>query len=68
LVGRLIEINRWFFELIKHENNRAEQQNEKLHRHFDRGGEEQAQTALFERAPRKISLNLRLVCSEIRKR
>src|SRR5262249_35560758 len=68
LIGRLVEINRWLFELIKHENNRAEQQNEKLHRHLDDRVEKQSETTLFERAACEISLHLRLICSEIRQR
>src|SRR6266516_4529835 len=68
LVRRLIEINGRFFELIKHENNRTKQQNEKLHWHFHRGVEEQSETTLFERASREISLHLRLIRSEIGKR
>src|SRR4029453_4016465 len=68
LVRWLIEINRRLFELIKHENNRAKQENEKLQRHFHRGVEEQSETTLFERAPCEISLYLRLIRSEIGKR
>src|ERR671925_582955 len=67
-VRRLIEINRRLFELIKHENNRAEQQDEKLHRHFYYCVEKQSETTLFKRAARKISLYLGLVRSEIRQR
>src|SRR4029077_3186175 len=68
LVRRLIEVDRRFFELVKHEDNRAEQQNEKLHRDFHRGVEEQTEPTLFERASREVSLDLRLVSSEIRQR
>src|SRR4030095_4116837 len=68
LVRRLIEINGGFFELIKHENNRTKQQNEKLHWHFHRGVKEQSETTLFKRASREISLHLRLIRPEIGKR
>ena len=68
LVRRLIEINGRFFELIKHEDDRTEQQNEKLHWHFHSGIEKQPETTLFERASREISLHLRLIRPEIGKR
>src|SRR5262249_31989723 len=65
---RLVEINGWLFELIKHENNRAEQQNAKLHRHLDDRVEKQSETTFFERAACEISLHLRLVGSEVGQR
>src|SRR5690606_4865098 len=55
-------------KLIKQENHHADQQNEKLHRHFQQSVHNHSHLTFLHRFPRKIALNLTLVGSEIRKR
>src|SRR5256714_7152993 len=65
LVAGLIEKDRRLFELVEKKDHRAQKQNEKLHRHFHEGIEEQTDPGSAERISGEIALDLRLVGPEI---
>ena len=68
LISRLIEKDRRLLELIEEKDHHAEEQDEKLHRHFHDGVEEQADAAGAQRTAREIALHLRLIGAEIGER
>src|ERR1700686_2850299 len=68
LISRLIEKHGGLFELIEKKNHRAEEEDEKLHRHFHDRVEEQTDPARAQRTAGEITLHLRLVGAEIRER
>ena len=55
-------------ELVEHEHQRAEQQDEELHRNFEQSVEHEAEAALAQRRAAEVALHLRLVGAEIRER
>src|SRR5207245_10979689 len=67
-LGSIMEISTLLLKLIKHDHERTEQQNKKLHRHFHHSVEKQSQATLLQRTPRQITLHLRLIRPEIGKR
>ena len=54
--------------MIEEKNHRAEEEDEKLHRHFHDRVEEQTDPARAQRTAGEITLHLRLVGAEIRER
>ena len=65
LPGDLVEVHRRRLELVKHEQQHAQRQDEQLHGDFEHGVEHQAQSAFAERRAAQVALHLRLIGAEI---
>ena len=63
--GRAIEEDRRGLKLVENEDQRAEQQDEELHRDLQDRIEHEAETALPERGAGQVPLHLRLVGAEV---
>ena len=61
----MVEKHRRLLELEENENHHAGEEDEELHRHLEHGVEKETEAAADERAARQITLDLRLVGSEI---
>ena len=66
-ISGTIKKERRLFELIKHEDHCAEQQDEELHRHFENRVEKEAEPARTKRIAGKVALNLGLIGPKIGK-
>lgn len=64
----LVEKQWGTFELVEHEQERAEQENKKLHRNFQERIEHQTEPTFAQRTAADVALHLRLIGSEIRER
>src|SRR4029450_10853310 len=65
---RLVEEHRRLRELIEDEQERAEQEDQELHRNLQQGVEDQPEAAFAYGGSADVALHLRLVGPEIRKR
>ncbi|NJL24014.1 MAG: hypothetical protein HC902_01715 [Calothrix sp. SM1_5_4] len=63
-----IEKQRRRDELVEDEDHHPEKEDEKLHRHLEQAVGEQPEPTFGHRAPREITLHLRLIGAEIRQR